>query len=93
MNTVKITYKIDGNSVDRSTFNSIVHDMLLFNAWERVIERNKAEISEKHIAVTFKLVNDKMHVLTDTQMLFKLNYEVKNELFNTLKLQSIPIWR
>jgi|GEM_PF-7123681 len=90
---MKIAYKIDGNHVDRTTFNSIVHDMLLFNAWEKVINNNEKEIQERHIAVTFKLVNEKMYVLTDTQMLFKLNYEVKNEMFNTLKLQSVPIWR
>lgn len=90
---MKIYYKIDGNSVERNTFNSLVNDMVLFNVWEKVIEENKEEIENKHVAIIFKLVNGKLQVLTDTQMLFMLNHQVKKELFNTLKLQSVPTYK
>jgi hypothetical protein len=88
---MKTVYKIDGTIVERDTFNSLVHDMLLFNIWEKTILAHKEELEKGQISVNFKLVKGKMQVLTDTQMLFKLNHLVKKEMFKILKLQSVPI--
>ncbi len=89
---MKITYKIDGNLVERDTFNSLVSDMVLFHVWEDVIEKNKVDIEEQQVAINFKMVNGRLKVLTDTQMLFRLNYQVRKELFNVLRLQSVLIY-
>ncbi|MDR3678801.1 MAG: hypothetical protein P4L41_02470 [Flavipsychrobacter sp.] len=89
---MKIAYKIDNNVVQRDVFNSLVSDMVLFHVWEDIIERNKAEIEKQQVAINFKMVNGRLKVLTDTQMLFKLNYQVRKELFNVLRLQSVLIY-
>lgn len=77
---MKIFYKIDGDRVERTVFKDKVANPQLFNAWEKVVEEHKEEIENKSAAVVFKINDRLFHVLTDTSLLFKLSYAVKQKM-------------
>jgi len=79
---MKVFYKIEGQTVERSIFKSMVGSQPTFNAWENVIEENKQEIEKRYASVVFKITDEKFHVLTETSLLFKLAYEVKKKLLS-----------
>lgn len=77
---MKITYKIDGQVVDRSVFAHIVADPLRFEIWEMVIMQHQDEIEKKLAAIVFKINDRKLHVLTETALLFKLSFLVEGQM-------------
>ena len=77
---MKITYKIEGQPVDRNIFRSMLTDVNTFDAWENVVAQHKDEIEAKLASIIFKLNNKKMHVLTETELLFKLTFQVNKDI-------------
>lgn len=79
---MKIEYKVEGKTVERSVFKSFVNNLTTLKVWEQVIEENKKEIETYSAAIVFKIVDKKLIVLTENSLLFKLSYIVKNHLQN-----------
>jgi hypothetical protein len=86
---MNIFYKIDGDRVERHVFEDKVANPQMFNAWEKVIEEHKEEIENKSAAIVFKINDTLFHVLTDTSLLFKLSYAVKQKMNTGQSKQKI----
>lgn len=82
-----ICYKIEGQNVARSVFQSSLNDTATFDTWEKVIEEYKQEIENRKAAVIFKFGENEFRVLTETYLLVKLSSAV-NKYMKLVQMSS-----
>ena len=71
-------YKLEDKKVERSVFvmNSDISHVL--NIWEKAVKTHQKDFESANASVIFSISKGKFAVLTETNLLFKLYNEVKD---------------